>query len=331
MVAWKLLYDMWVLPYPPHGTDFVRLDHPFVLETFFSSRHGLLSWTPALWAGYLGFLPLLRRRRDLALPLLAPLALMTYVNLCSGDWWAGGSFSNRRFDSLLPLFAAGFAAALEWARGAIQRRPELAVAAVALPAMAWNGAQTMALRQGLVPADETVAFPRLAGAAALALSERVGFPTTWPASWAFALRHRRPPSQYDRLVGRYLFYRQNNLGGRVEVGAPGDEAMLGEGWGPIEGHAAAAGRRVHGRARVFAPLDGPEDLTVSVRAALPGASGRLRVTVNGVEAGWIAVGSEWDTAGVSAPAAVWRRELNDVVLEGQGVLVDGVFFAREKR
>ena len=69
MVAWKALYGMWLLPYPPHGADFVRLDHPFLLKTLFSSRHGLLSWTPVLWAGYLGFLPLLRRRPALALPL----------------------------------------------------------------------------------------------------------------------------------------------------------------------------------------------------------------------------------------------------------------------
>ena len=72
--AWKSLYDMWVLPYPPHGTDFLRLDHPFALHTLFSSRHGLLSWTPIFWAGYLGFVPLLRKRPALGWPLL-PLLL----------------------------------------------------------------------------------------------------------------------------------------------------------------------------------------------------------------------------------------------------------------
>jgi heme O synthase-like polyprenyltransferase len=55
MIAWNALYGMWLLPYPPHGTDFVRLDHPWVLETLFSSRHGLLSWTPVLGLGFLGF------------------------------------------------------------------------------------------------------------------------------------------------------------------------------------------------------------------------------------------------------------------------------------
>ena len=40
-------------------------------DTLFSSRHGLLSWTPVLWAGYLGFVPApAAARRGLALPLL---------------------------------------------------------------------------------------------------------------------------------------------------------------------------------------------------------------------------------------------------------------------
>ena len=134
MVAWKVLYGVFVLMAPPHGADFVRLDHPWILNTLFSSRHGLLSWTPVLWAGFVGFVPLLKRRPALAVPLLPPLLIMTYVNMCSGDWWAGGSFSNRRFDSLLPLLALGMAATIETVRRVVGRRPWLALAGLALPA-----------------------------------------------------------------------------------------------------------------------------------------------------------------------------------------------------
>ncbi|HZM52414.1 MAG TPA: hypothetical protein VFE68_18065, partial [Vicinamibacteria bacterium] len=90
MAAWKAIYGDWLLRFPPHGADFLRLDHPYVLQTLFSSRHGLFSWTPIFWAGYLGYLWLVRRRAPLAWPLLPPLLAMTYVNMCSGDWWAGG-------------------------------------------------------------------------------------------------------------------------------------------------------------------------------------------------------------------------------------------------
>ena len=57
MLVWHALYGEWLLAAPPQGADFVRLTRPFLLETLFSSRHGLLSWTPVLWAGYLGFVP----------------------------------------------------------------------------------------------------------------------------------------------------------------------------------------------------------------------------------------------------------------------------------
>jgi len=329
MLAWKALYGMWVLPYPPHGADFVRLDHPFLLNTLFSSRHGLLSWTPVLWAGYLGFIPLLRRRPREAWPLLVPLALMTYVNACSGDWWAGGSFSNRRFDSLLPILAFGLAAAIDAATAALRGRPQVALGLVALPVVVWNVALMEQVRRGMVPRDDTVAFPRLVGGAARVVADAVGSPTTWPASWLFAWRHRRPPGQYDLLAGRYLFYRQNNMGGHVEVGGPGAEDTLGEGWGPAQTVDGTRGRAVRGHARLFAGLDVPEDLELRVRARAPAGS-EVRVIVNGRDAGRFWAEPAWLEARVRAGAGFWTRELNDVVLEatGEGVLVSGVDFVR---
>jgi hypothetical protein len=329
MAAWKALYGMWVLPYPPHGADFVRLDHPFLMNTLFSSRHGLLSWTPALWAGYLGFLPLLRRRPGLALPLLAPLVLMTYVNACSGDWWAGGSFSNRRFDSLLPILAVGLAAAIEIGRAALGARPHAVLGLLALPVVVWNVALMEQVRRGMVPRDDTVSFPRLVGGAARVVADAVGSPPTWPASWLFAWRHGRPPGQYDLLVGRYLFYRQNNMGGHVEVGGPGAEDMLGEGWGPARVVDGIRGRTVRGRARLFAGLDVAEDLELRLRARAT-AGTEVRVSVNGREAGRFWAEPSWLEARLRAGAWFWRRELNDVVLEttGEGVLVSAVDFVR---
>jgi hypothetical protein len=329
MLAWKALYGMWVLPYPPHGADFVRLDHPFLINTLFSSRHGLLSWTPVLWAGYLGFLPLLKRRPREAWPLVIPLALMTYVNACSGDWWAGGSFSNRRFDSLLPILAFGLAAALESARAALAVRPQIALGLVALPLVVWNVTLMEQVQRGMVPRDDTVTFPRLVGGAARVVADAVGSPPTWPASWLFAWKHRRPPSQYDLLAGRYLFYRQNNMGGHVEVGGPGAEDMLGEGWGPTQTVDGVRGRLVRGHARLFAGLDVPEDLELRVRARAP-AGTEVRVSVNGRDAGRFWAEPSWLEARLRAGTGFWRRELNDVALEssGSGVLVSGVDFVR---
>jgi hypothetical protein len=157
----------------------------------------------------------------------------------------------------------------------------------------------------------------------------VGSPPTWPASWLFAWKTRRPPGQYDLLVGRYLFYRQNNLGGHLEVGGPGAEDMLGEGWGPAQQVDGIWGRLIRGHARLFAGLDGPEDLELRLRVRAPSGT-EVRVSVNGRDAGRFWAEPAWLEARLPATAGFWRRELNDVVLEaaGEGVLVSAVDFVR---
>lgn len=318
LLAWKTLYGEYLLRHPPHGADFLRLDHPFLLETFFSSRHGLLSWTPSLWAGYLGFLPLLSRRRSLAVALLAPLVVMSYVNACSGDWWAGGSFSNRRFDSLLPIFAFGFAAAIDALRSFMAARAHAGLLLLALPFVAWNIALAEQTQRGLIPRDDTVAWQRLAGNAAQVTSDSVGFPTTWPASWIFAWRTGLPPGRFELSVGRYLFYRQNNLGGVIDLGNPDHASLLAEGFGRIEDFDGTAGRRIVERAHFLAPLDVAEPLELRLGVRAISQPSEALVHINGSEAGRIYALPTWQEQRLVAPAALWRRELNDVVIETRG-------------
>jgi hypothetical protein len=312
MLVWRALYGQWLLAAPPQGTDFVRLGRPFLLETLFSSRHGLLSWTPVLWAGFLGFVPLLRRRPAVAGPLLLPLLALTYVNACSGDWWAGGSFSNRRFDSLLPVLAFGIAAAIDTARRALRRHPSAAPAALVALLAAWNLPLTYARARGTLPADDTVSFDALAGGIAGTVADEVGSPNTWPASWLFAWRHGLPPARYDTLVGRYLYYRQNNQRGCVEPGEPAFATQLWGEWGAREEPNGPA-RVLRGAGSVLVGLDLPEDFLLRLSAgALETA--RVQLAVNGRDAGSVTVGPDWRTRILPVPAAFWRRDLNAVTL-----------------
>jgi hypothetical protein len=331
MAAWKVLYGEWLLRYPPHGTGFVRFDHPFLIETFFSSRHGLLSWTPVLWLGFLGFIPACRRRLAFALPLALCLAVMAYVNVCAGDWWAGASFSNRRFDSALPLLAFGMAAAIEWLRQVSERCPTLAVSALLLPLVLWNICEVVLLKAGRLPRGQTVSFEDRVERSAEAVSSTVGSPPTWPASWLFALRHRVAPSKYDQVVGRYLFYRQNNLAGHLDLGDRGDEAMLGEGWGPALVDEGVSYRSITAKARLFAPLDVPETLVIRVRARCVAAPCALTVGVNGARAGKLALDDSWGTQEMKVPRAFWQRETNEVTFEtnGRSTAIDAVDFREE--
>jgi len=333
LVAWKVIFGEWLLAHPPHGAGFLRLDHPYLLETLFSSRHGLLAWTPVLWLGYLGFWPALRRRAALAVPLLIPLLVMSYVNMCAGDWWAGASFSNRRFDSCLPLFAFGIAAALEWLRGAVARRPLLATTLMLAPLALWN-LGLLTARSGS-SATWPGLFPKQVGEIARGVSRSVGSPTTWPASWIFALRYRVTPDRHDRLSGRYLFYRQNNLGGTIDLGEPDDTVMLGEGWGDAAREGERTVRPLNGKGRLFAPIDMPEAFGLRVQARATCGTPTLVVRINGSEVGRSTVDAEWRALAFATTRGSWRRELNDVVLAtgdgGDCVVIDRVDFVREPR
>lgn len=330
MLVWRAVFGTWLLAAPPQGTDFVRLARPFLLETLFSSRHGLLSWTPVLWAGFLGFVPLLRRRPSLAAPLLIPLAVLTYVNACSGDWWAGGSFSNRRFDSLLPVLAFGMAAALDALRRMARRRPLVVPATVVALAAAWNVPLVSARARGMLPADDTVAFADLVGGTSAALAGTLGSPATWPASWVFAARYPLPPDRFDTLVGRYLFYRQNNQRGCVEPGRPEYAPQLAGAWSDREETAAGPVRGLSGYGRVYVGLDEPEDLALEVRA-LASAPTALVVDVNGRTAGFVPAAPDATVARLFLPRALWRRDLNALGLRPQGpVQVRALRFVRAR-
>jgi hypothetical protein len=317
LLAWRAVDGAW-LPRTTYGADVLRFDRLHVLETLFSSRHGLLSWTPLLWAGYLGLLPLLRRKPALAWPLLPPLLLLTYANASAEDWWAGSSFSNPRFASVLPILALGIAASLDVARETLRRRPALALVGLAVPLLAWNVLLAEQLRRGQLPRDATVEFPSLVGNAASLFADALGSPPTWPASWLFAVRHGVPPGQYDLLVGRYVFDRPADRGGRIAVGVPREEPLLAEGWGPIESVDGRPSRAVRGRARLLAPLQRPEDLLLRVSARAADAGREVRVVVNGTEAGRFRAASAWTAHAVPVAAALWRRELNDVVFDAAG-------------
>ena len=198
------------------------------------------------------------------------------------------------------------------------------------PFVVWNLALARQVQRGDCPARRYRRLPRLAGNAARVVSEAVGFPTTWPASWLFALREGRPPGRYDLLVGRYLFYRQNNLGGADRARHEGDEALLGEGWGEVEERFDTKGRSTNGSARVFAPLDVPEALSVVVTAAAPREGTEVRLSVNGRPVGRFAATRALREHTVAVGPEVWRRELNSVRLDAGAlrVFVDHIRFVR---
>ncbi len=334
MLAWKAIYGEYLLPSPPHGADFLRLDRPFLLNTLFSSRHGLLSWTPVFWLCFLGLIPLTKRNPRRFAILWAPVLIMTYVNACSGDWWSGGAYSNRRFDSLLPVFALGLAAFLRHARDVVKQRPAAVLFALVLGGAAWNLTFVRAIQRQEASGEAPLSLAARALASARALSHDVGFPATWPASWIFAARYDTSPGAFDLAAGRYLFYRQNNLGGVADLGTEGDEALILNGFSSPKQDGPITYRGIESEARLIVSLDLPETLGLSLqtRAADHARATNIEVAVNGNAIGSIQAPPDWGEARLEAPQAFWKRGPNIVTVRARSpVHIDRVTFGGPTR
>lgn len=114
MIAWQILYGAPLTA--PQGAGFFQFLHPEILNVWFSTKRGLFSWTPILIFAVIGFIPLYRRYRWLGVAAVVIVMAETYVNSIVNDWWGGEAYGARRFISLMPFFALGLAAFVDWVR-----------------------------------------------------------------------------------------------------------------------------------------------------------------------------------------------------------------------
>ena len=114
MIVWQTLYGRPLAV--PQGAGFLRWTDPALAQILFSDNHGLFTWTPVVFLGLAGLVPLARRDRLVAIAATAFFAMSWFVNAAAADWWAGEAFGARRFVSCYPVFALGLAALIErWA------------------------------------------------------------------------------------------------------------------------------------------------------------------------------------------------------------------------
>jgi hypothetical protein len=105
MAIWTVLYGQPLAV--PQGPAFLQWTSPHPIAVLFSDNHGLFTWAPLLVPAVIGLGMLMRRERELALPLAVVMAASWYINSAVVDWWAGEAFGARRFLSLFPLFIVG--------------------------------------------------------------------------------------------------------------------------------------------------------------------------------------------------------------------------------
>ena len=326
LLAWKAIYGAWYVV--PQGEGFLRWDAPAWSETLFSSRNGLLPWAPLYAPMALGLLLLARRGVRLPLALALGVFGQALVNGAAWDWWAGGSFGGRRFDSAYVAFAVGAAALIEaglrvmagarGARGAGRAGRIGPRIRSAIVGAGFAAAILVALATIELAARTSVVSARINGGQAAseiwrgqiggvrgALAAWLSAASNAPARALFAWRHGLDLGAYDRLVGVHVLGETypglNSYPDRLA-----GVAELRPGW--ISGLAAERG----GRARVTAPV-------ARVRFGLNRrARVGVRIAVEGsgpIAASWNGATARREGSGVLELSAAPTRGVNTVEIE----------------
>jgi len=93
------------------GNDWQAFTHVRLVETIFSSYHGLVPWTPLLLFALAGFAFLYRDDRRLGIAAITMFVIQwVMVSTLDRAFWGGSAFGQRRFDNCTIFFILGLAA-----------------------------------------------------------------------------------------------------------------------------------------------------------------------------------------------------------------------------
>jgi hypothetical protein len=218
----------------------------------------------------IGLIALARRGVRLPLALLLGVLGQAVVNGAAWDWWAGGSFGGRRFDSCYAAFAVGAAVAIAAGGRALARRGAVRwLAGAALSAAALIAAATAELAVetsvnsarifGGEPASAV--WRRQIGGVRGALAAALSSAVTAPVRAAFAWRHGTELDAYDRRVGVHVLGETypglNSYPDKLRDAIPAPGAMT----GPVQRVLVGLNRR--GTVALRVPVTGTGRVAVS--------------------------------------------------------------------
>lgn len=274
--VWRQTYgSAWIVP---QGPEFMRWDASAWDLVLWSSRGGLLAWSPAIglalvglgWAAWRGG-PLRWPARALALALV----LDVYACGAVDDWWGGWAFGGRRLVGATVAFVLGWAVLLQpvlaRGRGGVAARiavAMLAIGAVRLSSQLQGDYLRGRLARG-VPQPLAPAWSRAFGVPLDGALRAIGTPGSWPASWIFAARTGAPPGAWDLTAGWALVKARGDAKGYERLWIE-DERWALAGLGPVHLRGQHRARVVEGRAVLAVPLREPLPLQARVRAFTEG-------------------------------------------------------------
>ncbi|MCH9683971.1 MAG: hypothetical protein K0V04_21235 [Deltaproteobacteria bacterium] len=269
--VWHQTYgSAWVIS---QGAGFMRWSHSQWDLVLWSSRGGLLPWSPLCAVAILGtaYSAIKGPTRALARALGVSLLAAVYVCGAAEDWWGGWAFGARRLVSASVVFALGWAALLEPVlarkRGGVVVRLLVVVAVlggVRLSSQLRRDYLMGTLERG-VPQAMSPVWSRAFGLPLEPAFGAVGTPGSWPASWVFAWRTGAPAGRYDETMGWALVHERRGEGGRSRLWVQHPRWAV-HGWGPADLTRTHPPRAVEGEAVLAIPLREPLSVALRMRA-----------------------------------------------------------------
>jgi hypothetical protein len=271
-----------------------------VLARGFAPADGLFYWNPALWLALTGLRSAHTRASASAAGLVAAAYALTVPSSPAASFCAG---------AIAILCGPAIAAALGAARRHAVERPLAWLGVAGLALAVWNFLFMEQYRRLLIPRDDTVSFVDVTRHNAELLSRGLGAPTTWPASWIFALRHHVAPDRYEALSAEPVRL-EGAESEALDVLSPAAEASrAGAGWSRTTSCASAPCRALVGPSRLLVRLRPRADVELGVEAW---GVGTLDLDVNGARVASVPLSAEGGEARVRVSRTQLRSGINDL-------------------
>jgi hypothetical protein len=316
MIAWKAIYGNY-LAVSSFGSE-LHWANPHIADVLWSSRNGLLSTSPILYAGAIGFVVFTSAQPSIGVPVLLSAAVMTYVNASIQDWWRGDGFGMGRFDGLIPMMTIGLAALSVRLVSFVRRFPTASAIGVFGTLVAWNLTLMSAAHEGRVLLGEAVSFGDVGAAQARAAHRWIGMPSTYPASLLFAWQGDVSPADYDLLAPNRMLDDPLHPYGRIDVGTA-DDSLVEQGWYVAERDGTDTFRWASAKAILRVPLDHAASLKVQVRLRAFTYVGappqQVAISINGRRGPVVGIGPAWQVIELVTDDRAWHAGVNRLALD----------------
>ncbi|MEO5897781.1 MAG: hypothetical protein ABIS06_19000 [Vicinamibacterales bacterium] len=317
MLAWRAIYGTY-LAVSPVGPQ-IRWWDPHLVDILWSSRNGLLSWSPVIYFAAIGLVLFAGTRPAVGVPMMFSVFAMIYFNASIQDWWGSAGFGGRRFDGTIPVFALGMAMFIDRGAAVARRFPLGVVGTLASLLVVWNFALVRVAQEGQLRLGEAVSFGELGAHQMVALHDWFGNPFTYPASLIFAARNDLPIGTYDLVEANRFLGDPFRPYGRIDVGTDADAMLLRDGWHGRETSGETTFRWAESPATLLIALHHPARLALQLRLQAFDYPGALPQTVmpfvNDHAQKVAVVPNQWGVLEFLVDQSAWHTGINRVRFE----------------